>query len=338
MKIAVIVPVVLLAANVAVAQIQTCSVVSPAKEAQFEKLGIPVFSAMTEYMTAIELINAESKAFHCEFPPREMIRELEDSIAWRVTRFAQAQGPAYNRMFIEYVASSGQNTVTATVAIKWLKHNNLIAKFNVWDAAEVRRSFEEKRKQAREEAALKSQQANPRVSPDQPAQSAAVAPTAPNLAQSIGFGDVRFSFPVDWVKTQTSSQTDTTPDKTELRPQPQNARWLGYGVNFSFMHVQSGIDTSEVDVGAVLGTVFRAATNSRAGMKALGEQVRFSMKGYPAAMQAYQDTTAQSGEFGVMIALMTPHGMAFWRTFSPLPQKDVEMALVKSLLNSVKVE
>lgn len=467
MKIAVIASVVLLAANVAVAQIQTCSVVSPAKAAQFDKLGINAVSAMTQYMTATDLINAESKAFQCEFPPREMIRDLDNSIAWRVTKFAQAQGEKYTRMLVEYGASAGSNTLTATVAIKWLKHNNLIVRFNAWDAADVRHSFEEKRKEAREEAASKAQQEKAEVSRANAAQSTAIAqipsdtsqglliknipPAYPSLArqariqgsvilrtvvgkdgtvqtvdlvsghpmlvpaaieavrqwryrpytvngaavavetqavvnfslatdpqasairadsstsgvrannttnahiqdasqssavipaelqlsQSIKLGDVRFSFPEDWVKTQTSSQTDATPDRTELRPQPQQGRWLGYGVNFSFMRVPPETDTSKVDVGAALGMVFQSATNTRAGMKALGEQVRFSMNGRPAAMQAYQDTTAQSGEFGVMIALVTPHGLAFWRTFSPSSQKDVEMALVKSILNTVSLE
>lgn len=133
--------VVLFLTNAVVAQVQVCNLVSPAKQAKFKALQIPVPLAITQYMTAIELINAESRAFKCEFPPREMMRELDTGIAWRVTRFAQAQGPKYNRMFIEYVASSGQNTVTATVAIKWLKHNNLIAKFNAWDAADVKHNF-----------------------------------------------------------------------------------------------------------------------------------------------------------------------------------------------------
>ena len=122
-------------------------------DTQLEALRIPVPSAITEYMTTIELINAESRAFKCEFPPREMIRELDTGIAWRITKFAQAQGGNYTQMLVEYGVSGGYTTLTGTVAIKWLKHNNLIAKFNAWDAADVRHNFAALRGVAQENTA-----------------------------------------------------------------------------------------------------------------------------------------------------------------------------------------
>jgi hypothetical protein len=144
---------VLFLANAAVAQVQVCDLVSPAKQAEFKALHISAQQAIAEYMTAIELIDAENTASQCELPPGEMIRELEIGITWRVAKLAQAQGPKYLRMLAEYSVSGGYETLTAPVAIKWLKHNDLIAKFNAWDAADVRHDYETRTKEVRKQFA-----------------------------------------------------------------------------------------------------------------------------------------------------------------------------------------
>jgi len=162
----------LLFANAAVAQVQVCNLVSLAKQAQFKALGIPVPTAMTEFMTAIELINAQTTALNCEFPPARAIQDLDNAIAWRVTKFARAQGPTYTTMLVEYAASGGKETLSAVVAIKWLKHNNLIEKFNTWDATDVRHNYEALAKQAREKAGADAQQAKAEPPRDQPSQQA----------------------------------------------------------------------------------------------------------------------------------------------------------------------
>lgn len=129
-------------ANTALAQQQFCRIVSPTTEAKFQAMGISFPQAVTEYMTAVQLTIAEDRASNCEFPPAETIRGLDTAIAWRVLKFAKAQGPQFDRLLVEYAASGGGNTLTGSVAIKWLKHNALVAKFNAWDAADVGRNFQ----------------------------------------------------------------------------------------------------------------------------------------------------------------------------------------------------
>jgi hypothetical protein len=140
MKRMVAVFVLFVSAGLAHGQRQVCNLISPAKQAQFKALGIPASTAMTEFMTAIELVNAQTTAFNCEFPPARAIQDLDNAIAWRVTKFAKAQGPTYARMLVEYAVSGGEEVLSADVAVKWLKHNSLIGKFNAWDAADVRRN------------------------------------------------------------------------------------------------------------------------------------------------------------------------------------------------------
>lgn len=182
---------VLFFANAAVAQVQECNLVSPAKNAKFEALKIPVPSAITEYMTAIELIDAEGRAFKCELPPREMIREFDTGIAWRVTKFAQVQGRNYTRMLVEYGVSGGYTTLTGTVAIKWLKHNDLIAKFNAWDAADVRHNYEIRTTEVREQFAPATQP----VKSARPSSQAMVVQIAQATAQGFLVQKVQPEYP-----------------------------------------------------------------------------------------------------------------------------------------------
>jgi hypothetical protein len=124
----------------AVGQRVGCKTVSDAKYAQMERLHIPEPAAITEYMTAVELAQAGQRALHCEFRPAELIQDLNRGIAWRITKFAQNH-PHYNKLFIEYVGSSGQDTIDTNIALKWLRHNNLVAQFNAWDAADVKHNY-----------------------------------------------------------------------------------------------------------------------------------------------------------------------------------------------------
>ncbi len=95
---------------------------------------------MTEYMTAQELSEAMKRALDCEVQPQR-VQEIDTAIVWRVLKFARSSAKL-NQMFIAYCASYRRNTITADIAIKWLLHNNLMMRFNTWDATDVRHNWD----------------------------------------------------------------------------------------------------------------------------------------------------------------------------------------------------
>jgi methionine-rich copper-binding protein CopC len=139
---------------------QRCNIFSPTKMAELKAavaaLKLPNDeTAEAEFTTAIELLKAKTIALHCEPLPTSEINDLDDAIAWRVKSFAAAQGGHYSEMLQEYVGCHERvffgcaltGTLTATVAIQWLKHPdsahfyaepNLFTKFNAWDVANVK--------------------------------------------------------------------------------------------------------------------------------------------------------------------------------------------------------
>ena len=125
----------------AFAQRVECVVFTPATVAKMNANNIPVSTGLVEYMTATELAAAMTRALHCEIPRPQSVHDIDTAIAWRVLKFARSS-EQLNRMFMAYCASYGQNTITSEVAIKWLTHNNFVARFNVWDAADVKHNWE----------------------------------------------------------------------------------------------------------------------------------------------------------------------------------------------------
>jgi hypothetical protein len=132
---------------------QVCNVFSPTKMAEFKAavaaLKLPNDeTAEAEFTTAIELLKAKSTALHCEPLPTSEIKDLDAAIVWRVYSFAAAQGGTYGAMLQEYKGCHVREfrgcaytgTLTVTVAIEWLKHEDLTARFNAWDAANVKNS------------------------------------------------------------------------------------------------------------------------------------------------------------------------------------------------------
>jgi hypothetical protein len=125
----------------ALAQKVNCVVFTPETVAKMNAYNIPVVTGLDEYMTAIDLASAMNRALHCEVPRPQSLHDIDTAIAWRVTKFARSS-QQLNRMFIEYVISYGQNTITSEVATKWLLHNKLMDRFNAWDAVDVRHSWQ----------------------------------------------------------------------------------------------------------------------------------------------------------------------------------------------------
>jgi hypothetical protein len=125
----------------AFAQRVNCVVFTPATVAKMNAHNIPVSTGLVEYMTATELAAAMTRALHFEIPRPQSVHDIDTAIAWRVLKFARSS-EQLNRMFMAYCASYGQDTITSEVAIKWLTHNNFVAKFNAWDAADVKHNWE----------------------------------------------------------------------------------------------------------------------------------------------------------------------------------------------------
>lgn len=95
---------------------------------------------ITEFMTGVELSEAERRGFACEFPPTPQLQSLDTAIAWRVTKFAKSDERLKNQLNA-FWASSGQDSLSSSIAMKWLIHNTLTNRFNSWDAADVRRAW-----------------------------------------------------------------------------------------------------------------------------------------------------------------------------------------------------
>ena len=123
------------------AQRVVCDVFTPETVAKMQSHNMQFSEGITEYMTAKELSAVLNRAVQCEAPQPELLKSLDTAIAWRVTKFSQTS-EQLSRMLEEYCASYGQESVTSTIAIKWLAHNNFVARFNVWDAADVNHNWD----------------------------------------------------------------------------------------------------------------------------------------------------------------------------------------------------
>lgn len=122
------------------AQRVVCEVFTPETAAKMQSHNIQFSEGIAEYMTARELSAVLNRAVQCEVPQPQLVKSLDTAIAWRVTKFSQTS-EQLSRMFEEYCASYGQESVTSTIAIKWLAHNNFVARFNAWDAADVQHNW-----------------------------------------------------------------------------------------------------------------------------------------------------------------------------------------------------
>jgi hypothetical protein len=122
------------------AQRVSCDVFTPETVAKMNSHHIDPELYLSEYMTASDLSAAMNRAAHCEFPPEQALHDLDAVIGGRVYMFAETS-EQLKSMFIEFCASAGQNSITSDIALKWLRHNNLVSRFNSWDAAYIRHNW-----------------------------------------------------------------------------------------------------------------------------------------------------------------------------------------------------
>jgi uncharacterized coiled-coil protein SlyX len=79
-----------------------CMVFTPATVEKMNSHNIQRATAITEYMTAVELSAAMNRALNCEIPQSQAVNELNTAIAWHVMKFAQSS-EQLNSMLQEYM-------------------------------------------------------------------------------------------------------------------------------------------------------------------------------------------------------------------------------------------
>jgi hypothetical protein len=123
------------------AQRVDCAVLTKETVTKLNVHNIPLIQGLREYIPTTELVVSMNRARHCELPNPDALRNLDDAIAYRILKFIQTTD-RYRKMFGEFYTSSGQSRYTSSLGVQWLSHNELVAKFNVWDALDVQHNWD----------------------------------------------------------------------------------------------------------------------------------------------------------------------------------------------------